>query len=323
MVVITGATGLLGSVLVDHFLSKNIPVTGLYRSALPESKPALTWLHADVTDVHALTKSFEGVSCVVHAAALVSFVQRDKRKMFQVNVEGTANVVNACLRARVKRLVHVSSVAALGKPANEKLIDESANWPGHDRPSNYGRTKYLAELEVFRGEAEGLSVAVVNPSIILAAGNAHRSSGKIFNYIFDERSFYTDGQLNYVDARDVAEMVIRLCENQSFNGRFIANAGTIPWKLFFESIAARFDKKAPSIKISPALACLAASLEWLRSSLTGQEPLITQETAKVSRQNIKYSNKKAIGELAMSFRALNNTLNWCCEAFLDTKKGGV
>jgi len=317
MVVITGATGLLGSILIDHFISKNIPVVGLYRNAPPAEKPGVKWMEADVTDVHALTKSFESATCVVHAAALVSFAQRNKEKMFHVNVNGTANVVDACLRAGVKRLVHVSSVAALGKPANVKIIDEQAGWPGNGKPSNYGQSKYMAELEVFRGEAEGLSVAMVNPSIILAAGNSHRSSGKIFQYVFDERPFYSEGKLNYVDARDVAEMVLRLCENESLKGRFIANGGNIAWKELFEKMAERFGKKAPSIKISSAVVRVAAAAEWLRSSITGQEPLITKETAQIARQNIIYSNKKACDELAMTFRELNNTLDWCSSSFLS------
>ncbi len=318
MVVITGATGLLGSILIDHFTSRKVPVTALYRTSPPAERASVRWMEGDVTDIHALTKAFEGARCVVHAAALVSFAQRNKNKMFHVNVDGTANVVNACLRAGVKRLVHISSVAALGKPANQKVIDEETPWPGSVKPSNYGQSKYLAELEAFRGEAEGLSVAMVNPSIILAAGHADRSSGKIFQYIYDGRPFYSDGQLNYVDARDVAEMIYRLYENDSVKGRFIASAGTIPWKMLFGKIAKRFDKKPPSIKISPTLAQWAAGVEWLRSSLTGREPLITKETARIARQRITYSNQKACNELAMTFRDLDNTLDWCCSHFLSS-----
>jgi nucleoside-diphosphate-sugar epimerase len=316
MVVVTGATGLLGSIIVDHFVSRKIPVTALYRNSRINNNNDIKWINADVMDIQALIKCFEGATGVVHAAALVSFAKHNKENMFTVNAEGTANVVNACLQTGVKRLVHISSVAALGKPLNQKWIDEKTTWTGNEGASNYAQSKYLAELEIFRGEAEGLSVASINPSIILAAGNSHRSSGKIFEYIFNEHPFYTDGQLNYVDARDVAEMVLRLYENPSLKGRYIASAGTIAWKELFHKIADRFHKKPPGIKISETLAKLAAGAEWVRSSVTGKEPLITRETAQIARQRITYVNKKASAELAMSFRELDNTLDWCCEAYL-------
>jgi dihydroflavonol-4-reductase len=312
MVVVTGATGLLGSVLIDHFVSRKISVTGLHRNPSMTNTPSVKWLEADVTDVHALTKSFEGARCVVHAAAIVSFAKRNKSKMFHVNVDGTANVVNACLRAGVTRLIHISSVAALGKPTNQKIVDEKAPWTESGNTSNYGQSKYLAELEVFRGAAEGLSVAVINPSIILAAGSTHRSSGKIFQYVYDERPFYSEGRVNFVDARDVAEMVFRLYENESISGQFVANAGTTSWKNLFDRIASRLEKRPPPFKISPAVARMAAAVDWLRSSLTGQEPLITKETTSIALQDITYSNKKACDELAMNFRTLDSTLDWCC-----------
>jgi len=319
MVIVTGATGLVGSVIIDHFASRNIPVTGLYRKKHSEDNTHVKWAEADVTDIESLTKSFAGASAVVHAAAVVSFSQRSKEKMFHVNVEGTANVVNACLQSGVKRLIHVSSVAALGKIPNQNVIDENATWTVSDKTTNYGLSKYLAELEVFRGEAEGISVAMVNPSIILATEKNQRSSSKLFQYIFDEQPFYTDGQLNYVDARDVAEMILRLYENTSLKGRYIANAGRVAWKIFFDKIANRFNKKPPSIKVPHALAQLAASAEWLRSLLTGQEPIITKETARVARQQIFFSNKKACKELALPFRELDETLDWCCQAFLANR----
>jgi dihydroflavonol-4-reductase len=311
MVVITGASGLLGSILAETFASRNISVTGLYNQSKPKN-PSINWVPCDVTDSPTLVKIVEWAECVIHAAAIVSFAQKQKEKMFAINVEGTANVVNACLATGVKRLIHISSVAAIGKPANEYLISEKTTWSHASKPSNYGQSKYMGELEAFRGEAEGLSVAAVNPSIILAAGNTHRSSGKIIQYVQDERPFYVDGYLNYVDARDVAEMVWHLYKNPEVKGRYIASAGTVSWLELFSEIGNRLGKKAPSIKVSPTMARMAAAVEWIRSSISGSEPLITKETAKLAQQKITYSSDRAMKDLGIKFRPLSDTLNWCC-----------
>ena len=311
MVVITGASGLLGLTLVDHFTSRNIPVTGLYRRSKPAQRENVTWIESDITDVNALTEVFKGATCVIHAAALVSFARRHKEKMFQVNVEGTANVVNACLKAGVKRLVHVSSVAALGKSPNQNIVNEESPWPGASIPSNYGLTKYLAELEVRRGEAEGISVALVNPSVILTSYGWNRSSGQIFQYLKNGGIFYTDGSINYVDARDVAEAVFRLYENTSLKGRYILNSGSLPWKTFFDSVSLKMGRRAPYINIPAGVTLMAAAVERVRSIIMGSEPLITRETANIARQYVSYSNEKAVSQLALVFRSLDDTLNWC------------
>jgi dihydroflavonol-4-reductase len=291
MVIVTGASGLLGSIIAEHFASNKIEVTGLYNETKP-TQPGINWVQCNVTDAPSLNKIFAGASCVIHAAAIVSFAQKQKQRMHLVNVEGTANVVNACLTNGVKKLIHISSVAAIGKPVNKTIIDEKTPWTHAGKPSNYGESKHLAELEVFRGEAEDLSVATINPSIILAAGNHHRSSGKIIQYVQDERPFYVDGYLNYVDARDVAEMVWSLYHREKISGRYIASAGTV----------------------SPTMARVAAAVEWFRSSISGSEPLITKETAKIARQKITYSNQRATNDLGIQFRPLQDTLDWCCQS---------
>ena len=324
MIVITGATGLLGSILIDHFVAAQIPVTGLFRSTLPKNNhPLVTWVEADVTDMPGLIKCFEGVACVVHGAALVSFAKRNQEKMFQVNVEGTANVVNACLHTKVKRLVHISSIAALGKPTNQTEINEETSWKTDDNQSQYGLSKHLAECEVFRGEAEGLSVAMVNPSVIISAGSTDRSSGKMIQYAFNESPYYTDGQINYVDARDVAKIVHQLCENHLQTGRFIANAGTISLKGLLDLMANRLNKRPPYIKVSLFIARIVAALEWVRCTFTNREPMITMETVRLAKQKIFYSNKKAKAEMGITFHGLQDSIEWSCSSFLEAQKPKV
>lgn len=312
MIVITGGSGLLGQAIIEKFLAEGQSIIGLYNSTEPQDN-RLTWVKCNVNDASELVRVFQGASCVIHAAALVSFSKRNKSQLFTVNVEGTTNVVNACLRAGVNRLVHVSSVAALGKPHNQHIITEEALWTAGLKKSYYALTKHLAELEVFRGEAEGLSVSMVNPSIILSAIGHNRSSGKIFEYVKQGRPFYIESKLNFVDARDVANIVYTLHNNTKLTGRFIANGGSTTWHNLFHEMAKRMNTKPPHIQVGRSVASIVAGIESIRSFITSSEPLITKETARMAYQSIEYSNQRATQELGITFKNLHDTLDWCCQ----------
>ena len=122
----------------------------------------------------------QSVSNVYHCAAIVSYNPKDKRKILKINVEGTANIVNACLGAKIEKLVYVSSVAALGRIRDEEMITEKMNWSEETSNSTYGKSKYFAEMEVWRGIAEGLKAVIVNPSLIIGGENWEHSSSAIF-----------------------------------------------------------------------------------------------------------------------------------------------
>ena len=169
MIFVTGASGLVGSHLIKSLLAKDKQVVAFYRQTIPsfEGAEKVNWILGDILDVVSLTKAMQGVTQVYHCAAIVSFAPKDQEKMLIANQEGTANVVNACLEHKIQKLVYVSSVAALGRIRVGTPIDETMNWTSETSNSEYGKTKYLAEMEVWRGMAEGLNVAIVNPVIIL------------------------------------------------------------------------------------------------------------------------------------------------------------
>lgn len=312
MIAVTGASGLLGQIIVGHLVQRNFNVMAIYNTNKPAAHPKANWVQADINDVSSLLSAFKGATTVVHAAALVSFHKRDKAKLFSVNVDGTANVVNASLAVGVSRLIHISSVAALGKPLGVEFIDETTPWSAADVNSNYGLSKKLAEQEIFRGEAEGLSTALLNPSVILSSTNFNQSSGRLFDYVRKENLFFTKGHLNYVDARDVAHLTEILVGDHAKKGRFIANAGHVEWRQFFEEVAQRLGKKAPTIGVPPRMVYVAAILESIKSAISGKEPLVTFESARIANQKRVYSNKKTVSELNFSHRLLHDTLNWCC-----------
>ncbi len=320
MIAVTGANGLLGNFIASKFISEGEQVVGIKRkkstiSLLEHLQGKIQWREADLLDSINLTESFKGIHTVIHSAALVSFNPRKAKEIFDTNVIGTKNVVDACLATGVKKLIHISSVAALGRERGVQLINEETTWADSQLNSDYAISKYQAELEVFRGHEEGLPVSLVNPSVILAPADWHRSSSQIFKYIWNESPFYTEGILNYVDVRDVAN-IIHLLYKGEFNGeRFIVNANHVSFKTIFNEIAKRFKKKPPYIKVSPHLAGLVAGFEAIRCLLTNQEPIITKHTVQMARESYYYENKKAKEKLNIQFRTLDETLDFCCQYF--------
>lgn len=302
-VAITGATGVVGSVIAQQLANEKFDVSRVVR---PET---------DILDMVGLMKAFEGVDAVVHAAGLVSFNPRNKKKLEEVNVQGTRNVVNACLANGTKKLVHISSVSALGRHRAGSLVNEESKWIAGLVASDYAQSKYLAELEVFRGMEEGLKVSVVNPSLVLAAGDGQRSSSHLFGYVWRQRNLYADFTVNYVDARDVSNMVTHLLREDHNGQRFIASAGTATMKELFQKVAQRFQKKAPSISVPKNFASTAAWLEEFRSRLIGSEPMITRQSVRVLREAVTFENSKAKKILGIEFQSLENTLDWCCDLY--------
>lgn len=317
MIAITGANGLLGSYLLEKFGEEKIPVIGVKRetsdlSKLPERIQRTEWRNADVIDSQSLLAAFENIDCVIHTAALVSFDPRDRKKLFEVNIEGTRNVVNACLALKIPRLIHISSVAALGRQKNQTKITEATTWVKSSMNSDYAESKYLAELEVYRGQEEGLSIAIVNPSVVLAPDLQLRSSAQIFKYVIDQRKFFLASHINYVDVRDVSEMVFSIFKKEVKEEKFIANAGNVSLKELLDQIAWRLGKKAPSIKVHPTLVTVAAWLEELRCRITGSRALISRQSIRSSRENFVYENSKSISQLQLQYHSLTETLDWCC-----------
>ncbi len=324
-VFITGATGFIGSHIARRYLAAGYRVEALTRSLgntglLADVADQINWHEGDIMDIPSLEAAIGGNRGtagidVIHAAAIVSFLPKDHKQMERVNAEGTANVVNVCLKAGVRKLGYVSSVAALGRPANKgtypepTLIDVNQKWEDSPTNSEYAKSKYRAELEVWRGAAEGLSTVMVNPTIVLGEGDWNRSSVQLFKYVFDEKPFYPAGLVNYVDVLDVAESLFQLMEADSItHKRFILNAGTIPYKELFEQMAAVLHKQPPRKRLPPALTHLLWPVEAVRAWLTGSNPLITRETAQSSSSRYAYDGQEITETIDFQYRPLSLTL---------------
>lgn len=297
MIFVTGGTGLVGSHLLKELVKTNAPVTALYRSApssllTKEENSRINWVQGDILDVALLEEVMQGVQQVYHCAAIVSFNPSRKSELFKINIEGTANVVNAALNAGVKKLVHVSSVAAMGRIRNNQVINESMYWTPETSNSNYGRSKYLSELEVWRGMAEGLPAVIVNPTIIFGAGDWDLSSTKIFKTAYDEFPWYTEGRSGFVDVRDVVKAMMLLMQSNVASERFIISAENVLYRDVFNYMARAFGKRPPHKKVTPFIASLVWRLEWLKSRMGNKEPLLTRETARTAQASVQFDNGK-------------------------------
>lgn len=314
MILVTGANGFLGQYVCDRLLTEGHAVKAMVRDvhkmdSFPR-KNELSLAEADLLDPLPLADALENVTKVIHCAALVSFDPADCSRLMQVNVEGTRNLVNACLAAEISYFIHVSSVAALGRMSMEGTVDESAQWQESKWNTCYGESKYQSELEVWRSITEGLPGVVLNPSIIIGRPIPGALSNQLFDYVREGRAFYPTGNINYVDVRNVCDAISFLLQNPVNNERYILNAESIPYQVFFAEAAKRMNKKAPYLPANNFAVRLALWRDWWLKLLTGKKRSITRETLKLSRTKIFFNNEKARRELTSTFASLSESLDW-------------
>jgi dihydroflavonol-4-reductase len=295
-VFVTGGSGLVGSHLIQRLLQEGKKVKALYRSSIPDiqGKEEVSWVKGDILDIISLEEAMLDVTEVYHCAAIVSFDPSQKKEMFSINIDGTANVANAANAAGVERLCFVSSVAALGKSHKDQFINETMNWSEEADNSNYGKSKYFAEMEVWRAVGEGLKAVIVNPSIILGAGDWQLGSTKLFKTAYEEFDWFTEGVTGFVDVADVTKAMTALMATKVDSGRFIISAENKPYKEIFTAIAKAFDKKPPSKKANVFLSQMVLGIEKIKSKFTGVKPLLTKETAHAAQSIVHFDNKKLL-----------------------------
>jgi nucleoside-diphosphate-sugar epimerase len=335
MVFVTGGTGFLGSHLIHALLANGKSVRALKRETssfelfdrvfsfyndIPASaKNRIEWVTGDLGDVVLLENFMHNVSEIYHAAGLVSFQPGDKQKLMKVNIDGTANLVNAALHAGSPKFCYVSSIAALGRADDHTLINEQAVWKSTKRNSNYAVSKYGAEREVWRGMEEGLNAFVVNPSVILGPGETNSGLAKMVNVVMKGLRFYSTGTNGFVDVRDVVRVMIGLMENGIEGERFIVSEGNHSYREIFSLIAGETGKKPPMVKAGKTLSNMAWILSWLQGKLMNQKPLITRETAITANSGYRYDNARIRETLKYSFIPVNETIKQSCRFYLKQK----
>lgn len=331
MHLVTGATGLVGTHLLAHLLKLDSqPIRAMYRNegkrkfaeeviryCYPEVAQKLVeveWINCDLLDIDGLTEALKGVEEVYHAAALVSFSNRDWKKLYRTNVEGTHNIVNVALDEGVSLFVHVSSTSALPRKDDHTQISEDVSWTREIGKNGYGRSKFMAEREVWRGAEEGLNVIVVNPSVLLGPGNWNESSLEIFKRVYNGLKFYPLGGDAFTDVRDVARAILFLRERNLTGQRYMLAANNAKIQELLNEIADSFSKRKPSIRVSMSLAFAAARVEAVLSFFSGRSPKLNRHTARVSSTVRTYDSSK-IKSLGFEFTEFSESVNFASEWF--------
>ncbi|HMX77913.1 MAG TPA: NAD-dependent epimerase/dehydratase family protein, partial [Chitinophagaceae bacterium] len=319
---VTGGTGFLGSYIIKLLVEKGYRVRAIRRSSklptwMDESVfKNVEWVEGDVLDVVALEEAMEGVEAVIHSAAVVSFLKKERKTMYQVNIDGTTNVVNVMLEKNINRLVYISSVAALGRTAGGGHVNEERKWEESKINTHYSITKHKAEMEVWRGISEGLNAVILNPSTILGFGDWTTGSCAIFKNIQKGISWFTPGINGFVDVEDVAKATMQILESEITEQRFIVNGHTWPFKKLQETIAENFGKKKPTRAANPFLLGIAWRIEKIKSLLTGHKPLLTKESAKVACSQTWFENEKLLNALpGFTYRPLEETIKKACDQY--------
>lgn len=322
---VTGGTGFLGAHLLYHLVNKGYDVYALkrknsninrclkifsyYNESYNNLFNKINWLEGDVTNCGSFVDYLEDIDYVYHCAAMVTFNKKRANEMIENNINGTSNIVNACLRHNVPKLCHISSIAALGDDNNEQFITEKTLRKPKNANTAYSISKFQSEMEIWRGIEEGLNAVIVNPSVILGEDNWKSGSSKIFSTVNKGLKHYTSGITGFIDVQDVVKACMLLTESNISNQRYILSADNLSYKNLFTKIAVRLNKKTPKKEVNKKILLIASFLNGIFSTISGKEPIITKDIVKSAYNQSFYSSEKIIKELNFSFNPIDETIN--------------
>ena len=333
LVLVTGASGLVGSHLIILLLSKGIRIRAFVRNLESKEKAIqqfskistsnnislIDWFYGDITIYEEVIIAMEEIEYVFHCAGFVSFAKSDSEQLLNINFKGTRNVVNAAIEKNIIKLCHVSSVATIGKSETGDFVDESCSFQMSKYISPYNYSKYLGELEVWRGIAEGLTAVIVNPSVILGIGNPEQSSTALFGTIAKGLAYYTPGVTGYVSVHDVVECMYNLTFSTISNQRFILSAENLEFKTVFTNIANSIGAKPPT-KCAKLWQVIATAFFFESIGfLTNSSPKINRYTFKSAFSKTYYSSKKIQETLPFTFRKIDEEIDEIGKAFKNIR----
>lgn len=327
MILVTGATGLVGGHLMWHLLQKNEKVIAIKRitsninslrtifSFYTENPEAylqkIEWRIANVMDVDSLGTVFEGIHVVYHCAAIVS-LSNSGSELIETNVTGTRNIVKVSLNKNISKLCFVSSIAACGHTADNQLIDENTKWINNEHRSAYAQSKYLSELEVWKGISGGLNAVIVNPGVILGVSGTESGSSQLFSQVKKGLIFYTKGGSGYVDVQDVVKSMIVLTNSEISNERYIIVAQNCSNKEILSWMADGFKKRRPKIIIGKKLLLIIGFLSEMAANIFKFTPLIDRSMARSATNREFYSNSKSLEIPNFKYKSVEKCIAEVC-----------
>ncbi|MDB4292097.1 NAD-dependent epimerase/dehydratase family protein [Maribacter sp.] len=332
MILVTGGTGLVGSHLLLHLLQMGHQVRATHRKSSKRSVvqkvfsyyaensaelfAKIEWVLADLNDIPALESAFDGIEKVYHAAAMISFDPNDFNRLMTINVEGTANIVNLCIARNVEKLCYVSSIAAIGKSLDESPINEENEF-SEQNADVYSRSKYGAELEVWRGSQEGLSVVMVNPGIIIGPGFWKGGSGTLFTTANKGYSYYPPSGTGFVTVNDVAHLLVAAMDSEIEKERFIAVSENRSYKEIMMLFTRNLGVKPPSKQLQIWQLQVLRVLDVFWYFISRKERRITKNGIASLKQRNYYEHKKAQELLGFTFESIEDTVTFSCRIFKE------
>jgi nucleoside-diphosphate-sugar epimerase len=324
MILVTGGTGLVGAHLLLHLVEQGENVRAMYRSTTSIEKTKnlfslynksylfekIEWMVADILDIPSLENVFQNIDFVYHCAALISFDPKDEEVIRKTNIEGTANIVNFCLAYKIKKMLFVSSIAALGDlNATETTISETTEWNPEKPHSDYAISKYGAEMEVWRGQQEGLNILIVNPGVILGPGFSEQGSGALFSAVAKGLAFYTLGTTGFIAVTDVVETSVRLMKSNIQNERFTLIENNYSFQEILNCIADSFNVKHPRWHATPFFMNLLWRVDWFLAVFFFKKRTLSRDSARAANSKSKYDNSKIKSALNIDFKSVKEYCN--------------
>jgi dihydroflavonol-4-reductase len=321
MILVTGATGLVGSHLVLHLLGQDQKVKALYRDENGKQKvktvfeyynkqelfAKIHWCQADILDIPSLEVAFRDVNYVYHCAALISFDPKDEENLRKINIEGTQNIISFCIDFKIKKLCYVSSIAALGDLApHETIVTEECEWNPEMQHSDYAISKYGAEMEVWRAQQEGLDIIVVNPGVILGPLFWTEGSGEIYTKVKKGLPFYTKGSTGFVSVNDVVNILSLLMQSNVVGEKFILVSENKTYQDIAFTIAEILEVKKPKLYAGKFLTNFAWRADWFLATFFGKKRTLTNDLANSLHSVDLYSNNKILKELNYHFEVIGD-----------------
>jgi dihydroflavonol-4-reductase len=323
MILVTGATGLVGSHLVLHLIEQEQHVKALFRNEEGKQKvktvfeyykklhlfEAIYWCEGDILDIPSLENAFLDVESVYHCAGLISFDPKDEEKLRKNNIEGTANIVTFCIDFKIKKLCHVSSTSALGDlKQTENTITEETEWDPEKQHSDYAISKYGAEMEVWRGQQEGLTVVVVNPGVILGPLFWSEGSGEIYSKVRSGLLFYTKGTTGFISVHDVIKNMYSLMMSEVAAQKFILISENKTYQELVFIITDVLKLKRPKYYASPILTSIAWRVDWFMAIFFGKKRRLSKNMTISLHTKDYYSNEKIRKLFNYQFQDINSCL---------------
>ncbi len=323
-ILITGATGMLGAYTVKSLLEskEDLAIHLTYRSEdkkvltiaflndfniNPKRIEALHWHKGDLMDVCFVEGCVLDEMTIYHCAAIVSFNKKEANRMIEVNMRTTQNLINVCINRKDIYILHVSSIAAIGRENTQQVVSENSQWTNSDANSAYAVSKNLAEMEVWRGFQEGVKGAIINPSIILGVFPESKSSLKIFDLANNEFPFYSTGENGFVDVEDVVKSMMLIAKEGIQEERYIISAGNYSYQTILNHIADGLGKKKPKYKTTMLLGRIALIFEFIKV-LFGKSRTLSMDLLKTSLQKNHYNNTKFIEAFKFSYTPIEQSM---------------